>query len=205
MCKKLALLTAFALMLALAGTNTLFGAVVVDIPSGEGIEEELSTGNMDAGSSDLELVYESEGPPPSDQQLVGLRFLNVKVPKGATITNAWVQFTADDQKLTGAVVNLAIWGKLEANPGAFTAARSISSAPRTSVHVKWSNIPNWTTSARGPDQRTPNLSPVVQELVNQSGWVAGNALALIIGDDPDNKSTAIRSVLSSPSTLAFHV
>jgi hypothetical protein len=205
MCKKLALLTAFALMLALAGTNTLFGAVVVDIPSGEGIEEELSTGNMDAGSSDLELVYESEGPPPSDQQLVGLRFLNVKVPKGATITNAWVQFTADDQKLTGAVVNLAIWGKLEANPGAFTAARSISSAQRTSVHVKWSNIPNWTTSARGPDQRTPNLSPVVQELVNQSGWVAGNALALIIGDDPDNKSTAIRSVLSSPSTLAFHV
>ena len=32
----------------------------------------------------------------------------------------------------------------------------------------------------GRDQRTPDLSPVVQELVDRPGWSGGNALALII-------------------------
>ena len=96
MYRKLSLLTCFVLVLTLAGTNTLFGAAVVDIPTGEGIEEQLDAGNLDTGSSDLELVYENAGPPPSTPQMIGLRFVNVNVPKGARITNAWAQFTADN-------------------------------------------------------------------------------------------------------------
>jgi hypothetical protein len=205
MCQKLFFLTSFVLVLALAGTNTALGAAVWEATSGEGIEEELSSGNLDTGSSDLELVYEGAGPPPSDGQLVGLRFVNVNVPKGANITNAWVQFTADNEKLTGSVVNLAIWGRLEANPAAFAGSRAVSTATKTSASVKWSNLPSWTSGARGSDQRTPNLSVVIQELVNQSGWAPGNALALIIGDDPAAPSSAIRSVLSSSTTLALHI
>jgi hypothetical protein len=32
----------------------------------------------------------------------------------------------------------------------------------------------------GPDQQTPDLSAVIQELVNRPGWSSGNALAIII-------------------------
>jgi len=202
MYRKLFLLTACVVVLTMAGTNTVSHAGVVDIPSGEGIEEQLGAGNLDTGSSDLEMPYEDY---PGTPQLVGLRFVNVKIPKGVTITNAWVQFTADNEKLTGAGTNLAIWGRLEANPGAYAGTGAVSSAPKTSVYVKWSNIPDWTSGARGPDQRTPNLSTVVQELVNQAGWASGNALALIIGDDPVNKSTTIRSVQSASNLLALHV
>jgi hypothetical protein len=204
--RRFSYLICLALVLAWAGTNTVFGAAVVDVPSGQGIEEQLDAGNLDTGSSDLEMPYESVGPPPSTPQMVGLRFANVNVPKGATITNAWVQFTADNEKLTGgAGTHLVIWGRLEANPGAFAGTKAVSTAPKTSASVKWGNMPDWTSGARGPDQRTPNLSVVIQELVNQSGWVPGNALALIIGDDPANKSTTVRSVQSASNLLALHI
>jgi hypothetical protein len=29
-------------------------------------------------------------------------------------------------------------------------------------------------------QATPNLSPVIQEIINQSGWTSGNSLVIII-------------------------
>jgi RHS repeat-associated protein len=39
----------------------------------------------------------------------------------------------------------------------------------------------WTTADEGgPDQRTPNLSSVLQEVLNRPGWTSGNALAIII-------------------------
>ncbi|UCE47018.1 MAG: LamG domain-containing protein, partial [Phycisphaerales bacterium] len=43
---------------------------------------------------------------------------------------------------------------------------------------------------------------VIEELVNQPGWAAGNALGLIIGDDPDAPSQAIRSALTGTSNGA---
>jgi hypothetical protein len=30
------------------------------------------------------------------------------------------------------------------------------------------------------DQRTPSLVPIIQELVNGSGWASGNSVALIV-------------------------
>ena len=199
MIKKSFLFAFFVLALSLVGTGSAW-AEIWDAASGEGIEEDLNDGSLYSGSSDLELVYEDY---PGSPQMIGLRFLNVNVPRGATITNAWVQLTADNEKLTGAGTNLAIWGRLEPNPGPFAGARSVSSAPKTSVYVSWSNIPDWTSGARGPQQQTPNLASVIKELVNQPGWATGNALALIIGDDPVNKSTSIRSVVSS--SLALHI
>ncbi len=41
--------------------------------------------------------------------------------------------------------------------------------------------PDWTSvGSRGPDQRTPDLSAVVQEIVDRPGWSSGNALVLVV-------------------------
>lgn len=46
--------------------------------------------------------------------------------------------------------------------------------------ASWSPPP-WTTKGEaGPDQRTPDITPVIQEIVNRPGWASGNSLALII-------------------------
>ena len=34
--------------------------------------------------------------------------------------------------------------------------------------------------AAGPEQRTPDLAAVLQEIVDHPGWAAGNALAILI-------------------------
>ncbi|MBN2312297.1 MAG: hypothetical protein JXM79_00115 [Sedimentisphaerales bacterium] len=200
MFKKLVLLISVVLTLALSGGNTALGGSV-EAQCSESLEEHLDTGALDTGSSDLEMPYEDAG----DYQLVGLRFLNVDVPNHAIITSAWVQFTADNEKLTGEPVNLAIWGRLEPNPGTFTGTGAVSSAPKTSVYAKWSNIPAWASGDRGPDQQTSDISIVIDELVNQDGWAMGNALALLIGDDPDAPSNSNRSVVSTANTIILHV
>ena len=42
-------------------------------------------------------------------------------------------------------------------------------------------MPAWQTlEAAGPEQLTPNLAQVLQEVVDRPGWASGNALTVII-------------------------
>jgi hypothetical protein len=149
---------------------------VLEIPIGAAADdaEELASGVVDLTSSDLELV--SDG---GKLQTVGLRFTGIPLARGATITNAYVQFQTDEIS-TGAA-NLTLQGQAADNAAAFTTATSnVSSRTRTAASVAWAP-PEWTViGATGADQRTPNLATVLQEIVDRSGWTSGNALALII-------------------------
>jgi hypothetical protein len=194
MSKKLFLLTSFVLVLALACTNVSFGATIDSkIANGnDDVEERLARANeIDITSSDLEFPHEDAGM--GDPQVIGLRFIDIAVPKGATITNASIQFKVDETKDGTLPVNLIIDGESAASAAAFTAdAFTVTSRVRTTASVQWS-VPNWTTVGdRGPDQATPNIAAVIQEIVNQDGWASGNALVLIISDDPANPSTGLR-------------
>jgi len=46
--------------------------------------------------------------------------------------------------------------------------------------VSWSPAPWATLLQAGADQRTPNLAPIIQEIVDRSGWNAFNSIALRI-------------------------
>ena len=207
MYRYLLFLSCFVVVLALAGTNAAFGTMVWEgriIDSGDDVEEHLlENGNIDSGSSDLEMPYD-DGGFPGDPQLIGIRFQNVGIPAGVTIESAYIQFTADNENLTGNTVNLAIWGWKEPNPKRFgSAAYIISTAPRTSAVAKWSNLPDWTSGQANLASRTSDISNVIEELVNQAGWVSGNSIAFIIGDDPDNPSDGIRSAVVG--NISIHV
>jgi hypothetical protein len=128
----------------------------------------------DLNSSDLELVI--DGLP----QIVGVRFRNVSIPPGSAITSASVQFTAKDAGTTA--TDLQIRGQLSPNPPAFSLSVSnISTRPQTVASVLWSNVPAWTAGQRGPEQTTPDLKAVIQELINQPGWATDNPMVLIFG------------------------
>ena len=68
-------------------------SVDVRIASGsDDVEQRVSDGFMSIlDSTDLELVVDG-----SIQQLVGLRFNNLTIPQGATITGASLEFQADE-------------------------------------------------------------------------------------------------------------
>ena len=205
MYRYLLFLSFIVLLLVLAGTNAAFGAMVWDgritIGNDDSEEHLLEDGNIDTGSSDLEMPYD-DGGFPGDPQLIGIRFQNVEIPADVIIESAYIQFTADNENLTGNTVNLAIWGLKEPNPKTFgSTAYSISTAPRTSTVAKWTNLPDWNSGQADLASRTSDISNVIQELVNQKGWISGNSIAFIIGDDPDNPSDGVRSALAGNALI----
>ena len=134
-------------------------------------------------STDLELGHEGTASPAS-QQIVGIRWVGIGIPKGATITEAWVQFSADDinNGYHALPVSQVIEGELGSTPETFSGVSgSISSRAATNTQVVW-DIPRWTTvHLRGPGERTPDLSSIIQELVNQPDW-SGEAIVLMFSD-----------------------
>ncbi len=135
--------------------------------------EESATGSVSLTSSDLELVTDGS------IQKVGMRFNGVAVPHRAAVLNAWIQFQT---KSTGsAATSLSIQGQAVDTAATFTTtAANLSSRPKTTAAAPWAPVPWNTVGAAGPDQRTPNISAVIQEIVNRAGWSSGNALAILI-------------------------
>jgi len=148
-------------------------ALEVRVAASSDDAEESASGSMSLTSSDLELVYDGSN------QTVGLRFNGISIPRGATIVNAYIQFQVDEAQ--SEVTALTIQGQTADNATTFTStSRNISSRSRTTASVAWSPAPWTTVGVNGPDQRTPNLAAVIQELVNRSAWTSGNSLAIII-------------------------
>jgi hypothetical protein len=137
--------------------------------------EELELGgSVDRFSSDLEMVFNN-----NLNQVVGIRFTDISVPPEATILDAYIQFQVDE---TGSgPASLTLDGEAVDHAAPFLeAAGDISSRPPTAASVSWDPLP-WTTAGEaGLDQRTPNLSAIIQEIVDRPGWSSGNALAIVV-------------------------
>jgi hypothetical protein len=143
--------------------------------SGVGAEELLADGSMYLGSSDLELIRDDQ----RGNQVVGIRFADIQIPEGTQIKKAYLQFTADE--VDTEQTDLTIHAELADNAEAFrNVDHNITSRPKTSASVKWLPEPWNVDGERSEKQRTPDLSSLIQEVIAQPSWQAGNALVLII-------------------------
>ena len=142
----------------------------------DGPGQSNTVGSYDLGSSDLELGTERANG--DDPQLVGIRFAKVDVEQGATIGSAYIQFTVDESKSTDPA-SITIKAEASANAEPFSTAEmfNISSRSTLGSEVQWEIAADtWTTAGEsGADQRTPDLTAMVQALVNQDDWSSGNA------------------------------
>lgn len=155
------------------GTESVGGIVSTRIASSADDVEESASGRVYRTSTDLELSYDGSA------QVLGLRFVKLAVPQRATVTNAYLQFKTDEA--TSVSTSLTIRGQAVDNAPLFsTKTKNVSWRRKTTASVAWSPAAWKTVGEAASNQRTPNLAPVVQEIVNRSGWVSGNALALII-------------------------
>ncbi|WP_299524881.1 fibronectin type III domain-containing protein [Winogradskyella sp.] len=152
-------------------------------------EERVSDGDMSLTSTDLELVDESG----TDNQLVGLRFTDIQLPADASILNAYIQFTVDNDNTD--VTNLVIETELDPNSEEFTAeVGNISARARGLVSVNWDNVPAWTTDdigAAGPEQQTPNLSGLIGEVLADDNWDLLKSLTFIISGTGEREAESI--------------
>jgi hypothetical protein len=108
-----------------------------------------------------------------------MRFTGVGIPQGAAITGAYVQFKVDEPD--SEITNLVIEAEAVDTAPVFTTQNGdISTRARTSAQVNWSPGPWLTIGEAGLEQRIPDISAIIQEVVNRSGWVSGNAVVVII-------------------------
>ncbi|MDP9182560.1 MAG: metallophosphoesterase, partial [Actinomycetota bacterium] len=136
--------------------------------------EEKASGAVSLTSTDLELVTDGTA-----VQTVGVRFPGVNVPVGASISRAYVQFQVDEVSTDAAA--LTVRGVAADSTVTFTTTtRDVSSRPLTSASVAWSPASWPTVGARGVEQQTPDLSQLVQEIVNRPGWTSGNAVGVVV-------------------------
>lgn len=140
------------------------------------------------------------------QQHGALRFSDVDIPQGATITEAILNVAVE---FKGSAGNLEakIYGLDEDNTAAFG---DPSGRPRTTAFddASWSLPPTGEFSNH-------NVTAIVQEIVNRAGWVSGNAMGFYLLDDSsptdvyieDDYNTGIQSQLTvkygSNTTLTF--
>ena len=72
---------------------------------------------------------------------------------------------------------LTLKGQLIGNAPTFTSTSgNISSRALTTASTAWTP----STWSSGSDYNSPDISAVVQEIVNQGAWASGNSLAIII-------------------------
>jgi hypothetical protein len=142
-------------------------------------EERKGDGTVDLSSSDIEMAIEEWTWPISDEaQWCGFRFAGVEIPQGATITNAYIQFTADENQ--SSTSSLLIHGEATDNSMAFSGSdNDLSSRSRTSSQVNWA-APNWSSEDATVNERTFDISTIIAEVTNRSGWQMGNALTILI-------------------------
>lgn len=168
-------------------------AVDVRVNGSSNDAEESSTGSVSLNSTDLELVTDGS----RGAQIVGMRFQSLAIPKSAVITAARLTFTVDET--TSAATSLTIRGQNVDDAAAFTTgSRNVSNRAVTSASVNWSPGA-WGTVDQ--TQQSPDLSSIVQEIVNRAGWVSGNDLALIVTGSGKRVAEAYDGVPSAAPLL----
>ena len=137
--------------------------------------EEFDDGDMKLTSGDLEMALDG-----TDVLKVGVRFTGLKIPQGATINNAYIQFTSDDTENVNPC-NLNISAESSDNSVTFlSTGYDLSDRPKTSAEVFWSP-PEWTVKHEaGPDEKTPDLATIVQEVVDRPGYNSNSALTFFV-------------------------
>lgn len=134
---------------------------------------------------------------PTVRSNLGFRFNTVTVPNGASITSATLDIYVPNQDDP----QLDIYGHDVDNAPTFSAgANDVNTRARTTATV------NWTASNIGTAwQSGPDLSTIVQEIVNRAGWAAGNSMVILldaINDPPPPERIKAMAYDYSPALAA---
>lgn len=122
-------------------------------------------------------------PSASDSSNAWIRFLNVTIPQGSTITAAFVRLSARHSSST-TTVNANVYFNNVDDAVAPTSIGEVDALALTSA-IAWNNLASWTVVN---DYDTPSLTSILQSVVNRGGWGSGQALQVVIKDNGSSAS-----------------
>ena len=146
------------------------------------VEEEVVSGAVSSSSGDLDLGNDG-----GTEFLVGLRFVGVAVPNGATVSTAQLQFGVDEANSES--TSLTIYVQAADDAAAFsTATNDLSGRAVEAAGVAWANVGAWSV---GETHASPDVAALVQAVVGRAGWASGGSLVFRL-----QASEGIRTALS---------
>lgn len=167
----------------------------VQISNGnDDVEERATDGNMNFNSTDIELGNET---PTGSEQTEGLRFNGLLIPPGATITQAYLTFTVDETDTVETIIDIHAEDTDNATPFSST-AYDLTGRSRTTAKTTW-NIPSWTVV--GEEKTSPDVSAVVQEVIDRPGWGVGNSMVFVIFGTGSRTSESYNGSVSGAAKL----
>jgi len=121
-----------------------------------------------------------------------LRFANVTIPQGSTITAAFMRLKCH-QNQSGTAVNTNIYFNDHDNAVAPTDDIEFGNLVKTTAFTPWDAIATWTD---GIQYDTPSLVDELQEIVNRGSFASGNAvMAIIYNDGSDDAAKRLFSAI----------
>ncbi len=167
--------------------------VVTEIDEGDTIVFNASSDDAEQENEEVDTPWDDdidagwEGEPEDQNTLsAGMRFQNVTIPKGAKIDSAHITVHSHEGKAAYNVANIRIFAEASDNAPTydeenFNADYLITDRPRTTDSVYWIVDEEWVIWEA---YNTPDLSSLVQEVIDRPGWESGNPLAfMFIGED----------------------
>ena len=157
--------------------------------------KESANGTVNLDSSTLELGQNAE-----EKQLIGFRFTGINLSRGTEIRSAYLQLTS--RTPSNVPSELVIRAEATENAPRFTEkSHNLTTRPLTKSEVRWSPAPWEKAGDSGVAQRTPDLAPLIREVVNREDWQPGNSIAFVISGLGDRVVTASRGKDSMPARL----
>lgn len=128
-----------------------------------------------SGDSGVFMFRFSDG----NSQDVFLRFTNVTIPNGASITSAKITFVSFETR-TETVTRSNITGNDVDDAVAPTNATEYNNLVDTTASVAWDGEGTWTAETT---HDTPDFATIVQEIVDRGGWASGQDMQFMIKND----------------------
>jgi hypothetical protein len=150
-----------------SGTATANATSTIEVRRDNGQQTPPSGSSSAWSSPDLEMSNFGEFGWFVDQY-VGINFnFAGSLPAGATITSARITFQASENSWFS--TSLRFKGIKQTNYPNFTSSntQSLATATATSAVVNWNNMPRWNVNS---DYTSPDMSPILNEIVSQAGW-----------------------------------
>ncbi len=177
--------------------NTVFVTTTNINQNANNAEEDIANGAVVLGEYNNIYIVDYASQTGTSNQEVGFRFESVQLPDHAKITDASIQFTASKPGADNA--SFSIYGENVKSSNIFTnSTYNISRRTKTSNNVNWSPS-NWVAEEASSAQQTPNLTPLIEEIISQNGWTTGDPLTFIF---TGSGARVAHSFKSSPSNSA---
>jgi hypothetical protein len=110
----------------------------------------------------------------NDEAIAGLRFERIGIPPGAQIATARLHLVSAKKGIKPAA--LLIQGEASADAAPLGGGGELAARAKTAAFARW-EVPLW--PAAGLSDQTPELAPVLQEIVDGPAWDEGNAATLL--------------------------